>query len=89
MPLIRRGASRGLHAPTNERHGDHWVISEVPEMLMNAVRRVIFSTIGTDITGVFNPQNGVFAFLWGLGGSRGIELNGLWHISGGCGSIEF
>jgi len=88
MPLMCGRHGSHYWAPTHERHGDHWVISEVPEMLRKSVRRVIFSTRGTDITGVFTPQNGVFAFLWGLGGCRGIDLNGFRCVSWSSDSVD-
>ena len=88
--MLLMSGRHGSHywAPTHERHVDHWVISEVPEVLRKSVRRVIFSTIGADITGVFNPQNGVFAFLWGLGGCRGIDLNGFRCVSWSSDSVD-
>ena len=57
-------------------------------MLRKSVRRVIFSTIGADITTVFNPQNGVFAFLWGLRGCRDIDLNGFRCVSWSSDSVD-
>ena len=77
IPLNHKCAQRTLRAHTVERCGNRWRISEIPEVLRNAVSRVIFSTRDTDITRVDTPQNGVFAILWGLGVCRATDLNGL------------
>ena len=82
IPLNHKCAQRTLRAHTVERCGDRWRISEIPEILRNAVSRVIFSTRDTDITGPLTHQNGVFAFLRGLRACGAIDLNGLWCIPG-------
>ena len=88
MPLIHKCTQRPLRARTGERHGNRWRISEIPEMLRNAVSRVIFSTRDTDITGPLTHQNGVFAFLRGLRACGAIDLNGLWCIPGRCDDVQ-